>query len=143
MIERDTPFRDQPVPPYADMVLKAIRKQPNPDKITLSGLANSLKEMGLKDAYRKVQELPRKSPCRIDGDVIIEVYTQTENASASTEAAVAGISNPLDAAQRLERTSADVRSRDISATHNPAPRGRFLKPPAIEIWRSFWAGRNA
>ena len=142
MIERDIPFRDQPVPPYADMVVQAIRKQPNPDKITLSGLANSLKEMGLKDAYRKVQELPRTSPCRIDGDVIIEVYTQTENASASTQAAVAGDSDPLNAAQRLERTSADVRSKDISATHNPSTKRKILKTASYRNLEKLLGGKK-
>ena len=77
MNELETPFRDQPIPPHASMVVEAVRQQPNIEKITLSGLANTLKAMGLKDAYRKVQELPRVSTCRIDGNQIIEVYAQT------------------------------------------------------------------
>jgi len=119
------PFRDQPIPPYADMVIRAIKEQPNIKKITLSKLSDTLKSMGLKDAYRKVQELPRTSPCRVDGETIIEVYAQTENASASTKDAVEG--NFKHKNLNLEAGQERVTSQDISATFNPNERRNIVK----------------
>ena len=119
------PFRDQPIPPYADMVVKAVQEQPDINKITLSNLSNTLKKMGLRDAYRKVQQLPRTSPCRIDGQQIVEVYAQGENASASTQAALAGKVPGLSL--HLESGQERVSSKDISATYNPHERRVIVK----------------
>lgn len=140
MNELDTPFRDLPVPPHASMVVEAVRQQPNVEKITLSGLANTLKAMGLKDAYRKVQELPRVSTCRIDGPQIIEVYAQLENVSASTEEAITH-GTPVSGKQ-LERGTADIASRDISATYNPSTKRKILKTSSYRNLENLLKGKK-
>jgi MoxR-like ATPase len=140
MKEIDTPFRDQPIPPHASMVVEAVRAQPNIEKITLSGLANTLKAMGLKDAYRKVQELPRKSTCRIDGEQIIEVYAQLENVSASTEEAVTH--KKQVSGSQLERTTASVASKDISATYNPSQKRKILKTSSYRSLEAILKGKK-
>ena len=89
-MSKEIPFQDQAIPPYSDMVVQAIKKQSETDKITLQDLSETLKEMGLKDAYRKVQNLPRTSTCRIDSDLIMKVYAQGENLSASTASLLSG-----------------------------------------------------
>lgn len=140
MNELDTPFRDQPIPPHASMVVEAVRQQPNVEKITLSGLADTLRAMGLKDAYRKVQELPRVSTCRIDGNQIIEVYAQLENVSASTEEAVTH-SREISGKQ-LERGTADIASRDISATYNPSTKRKILKTASYRALENLLKGKK-
>ena len=134
-MSKEIPFQDQAIPPYSDMVVQAIKKQPETDKITLQDLSETLKEMGLKDAYRKVQNLPRTSTCRIDSDLIIKVYAQGENLSASTASLLSG-----------EKTALEIRadefsSKDISVTHVKQKR-KIIKTASYTVLERLLSGKK-
>lgn len=95
--------------PGEDLVA-ALKEQPNLDKVTLSALSTTLKRYGVKDAYRKVQQLPRKSPCRLDTRNIIKQYgTEDTTVRPATEVVkVDGNTQELSAS-----------SQHISATDSP------------------------
>jgi len=133
-MSKEIPFQDCPIPPYSGMVIQAIKKQSEPDKITLQDLAESLKEMGLKDAYRKVQNLPRTSTCRIDSDLIIEVYAQGENLSASTASLLSGETS-------LEIRASEFSSKDISVTHVKQKR-KIIKTVSYVVLEKLLSGKK-
>ena len=68
------PFRDQPIPGHAVEVVTALRAMPDGDSVRTQDLAAAMKTLGVKDAYRKAQKLPRLSTCNINRDLILQTW---------------------------------------------------------------------
>ena len=70
----EIPFQDQPVPGHAKEVVTALRAMPDGESVRTQDLSAAMKTLGVKDAYRKAQKLPRLSTCNVDRDLILRVW---------------------------------------------------------------------
>jgi len=122
----------------SELLVRAIKDQPDLDKVPLSALANTLKSLGLKSAYPKVQQLPRKSPARLDTRLILSLYGPEAVNGSSAEDASDATTKVVSGTQELSASS-----QHISATDSPEIINRkFIKTPSYKELEGLLTGEN-
>ena len=79
----EVPFQDRPIPTHAKEVVTALTAMPEGDSVRTQDLAAAMKTLGVKDAYRKAQKLPRLSTCNVDRDLILRHWGHVVNKTKS------------------------------------------------------------